>query len=203
MWLAMSELTVTPVVLDGTRVRLEPLAESHHAALAEIAFDEELWRWTTTPLMRTPEDLRVYMAAAFAERDAGKALPFATIDRATGRPIGSTRYAAIEPRHRRLEIGWTWLGRAWQRTAANTEAKYLMLRYAFETLGCVRVELKTDALNARSRAAILRIGAREEGTLRQHMITASGRIRDTVYYSVLDSEWLGVKAELARRLGAV
>ena len=194
-------MTVTPVVLEGTRVRLEPLAESHHAALSEIALDEELWRWVSTAPVRTPDDLRAYMAVAFAERDAGRALPFATIDRATGRPIGSTRYAAIEPRHRRVEIGWTWLGRAWQRSAANTEVKYLMLRHAFETLGCLRVELKTDALNDRSRAAIRRIGAREEGTLRQHMLTASGRIRDTVYYSIVDAEWAVVKAELERRLG--
>jgi len=199
----MSEMMVTPVTLEGTRVRLEPLSESHHAALVEIGLDEELWRWASTPPLRTSDDLRAYMAVAFAERDAGRALPFATIDRATGRAIGSTRYAAIELRHRRLEIGWTWLGRAWQRTAANTEAKYLMLRHAFETLGCIRVELKTDALNARSRAAIRRIGAREEGTLRQHMITASGRIRDTVYYSILDSEWAVVKAELEHRLAAV
>jgi RimJ/RimL family protein N-acetyltransferase len=199
----MSEMTVTPVTLEGTRVRLEPLSERHHAALIDVALDEELWRWATTPPVRTADDLRAYLAVAFAERDAGRALPFATIDRATGRAIGSTRYAAIEPRHRRLEIGWTWLGRAWQRTAANTEAKYLMLRHAFETLGCVRVELKTDALNARSRAAIRRIGAREEGTLRQHMITASGRLRDTVYYSILDSEWAVVKTELKRRLLAV
>ena len=152
--------------------------------------------------VRTADDLTAYIALALAERDAGRALPFATVDRATGRVIGSTRYMAIEPTHRRVEIGSTWLGRAWQGTAANTEAKYLMLRHAFETLGCVRVELKTDALNERSRAAIRRIGAREEGTLRQHMITVSGRIRDTVYYSVLDSEWPEIKAELERRLRA-
>ena len=147
--------------------------------------------------------MAAYIALALAERDAGRALPFATVDRATGTIIGSTRYAAIEPTHRRVEIGWTWLGRAWQRTAANTEAKYLMLRHAFETLGCVRVELKTDALNERSRAAIRRIGAREEGTLRRHMVTSTGRIRDTVYYSILDAEWTQVKAELERRLRIV
>ena len=131
--------------------------------------------------------MAAYIAVALAERAAGRALPFAIIDKATGQAIGSTRYVAIEPAHRRVEIGWTWLGRSWQRTAANTEAKYLLLRHAFETLGCIRVELKTDALNERSRAAIRRIGAREEGTLRSHMITASGRIRDTVYYSILDA----------------
>lgn len=191
---------MTPVTLEGTRVRLEPLAQSHQPALVEIGLDEELWRWTASKPVRTADDMTAYIALALAEGDAGRALPFATVDRATGRAVGSTRYAAIEPRHRRLEIGWTWLGSAWQRTAANTEAKYLMLRHAFETLGCVRVELKTDALNGRSRAAIRRIGAREEGTLRQHMITPSGRIRDTVYYSVLATEWPKVKAELERRL---
>jgi N-acetyltransferase len=196
----MKEMKLTPVTLEGTRVRLEPLAQSHQPALAEIGLDEDIWRWVTSAPVRTPEDMTAYIALALAERDAGRALPFATVDRATGRAIGSTRYAAIEPLHRRLEIGWTWLGRAWQRTAANTEAKYLMLRHAFETLGCVRVELKTDALNERSRAAIRRIGAREEGILRQHMITTSGRLRDTVYFSVLDSEWAQVKSELERRL---
>jgi N-acetyltransferase len=196
----MTAMKVTPVTLEGTRLRLEPLAQSHQPALAEIGLDEELWRWTPSAPVRTADDMTAYIALALAEREAGRALPFATVERATGRIIGSTRYAAIEPTHRRVEIGWTWLGRAWQRTAANSEAKYLMLRHAFETLGCVRVELKTDALNERSRAAIRRLGAREEGTLRQHMITTSGRIRDTVYYSVLDAEWPAVKAELERRL---
>jgi RimJ/RimL family protein N-acetyltransferase len=199
----MKAMKVTPVTLEGTRVRLEPLAQSHQPALVAIGLDEELWRWTPSAPVRKPEDMTAYIAFALAERDAGRALPFATVDRATGRVIGSTRYGAIEPRHRRVEIGWTWLGRDWQRTPANTEAKYLMLRHAFETLGCVRVELKTDALNERSRAAIRRIGAREEGILRQHMITTTGRLRDTVYYSVLDSEWVEVKAELERRLGSV
>jgi N-acetyltransferase len=199
----MSQMKVTPVTLEGTQVRLEPLSQSHCAALSAIGFDEELWRWVTTAPVRTPEDMAAYIALALAERDAGRALPFATVDRATGTVIGSTRYAAIEPTHRRLEIGWTWLGRAAQRTAANTEAKYLMLRHAFETLGCIRVELKTDALNERSRAAIRRIGAREEGTLRRHMITSTGRVRDTVYYSILDAEWTQVKAELERRLQIV
>jgi RimJ/RimL family protein N-acetyltransferase len=202
MSLLMSEMKATPVTLEGAQVRLEPLSQSHHPALSAIGLEEELWRWTTTSV-RTPDDMAVYIALALAERDAGRALPFATVDRATGTVIGSTRYAAIERIHRRLEIGWTWLGRAWQRTAANTEAKYLMLRHAFETLGCVRVELKTDALNERSRAAIRRIGAREEGTLRRHMVTSTGRIRDTVYYSILDAEWTQVKAELERRLRIV
>ena len=127
-------------------------------------------------------------------------MPFALIEYSTGRVIGSTRYANIERVHHRLEIGWTWVARPWQRTAINTEAKYLLLRHAFETLKCMRVELKTDSQNARSRAAILRIGAHEEGTFRNHMITASGRIRHTVYFSIIDSEWLEVRARLEAKL---
>jgi len=199
----MKETGVTDTTtLEGARIRLEPLAEGHHAALCAVGLDDELWRWSPRPL-RTPSDMAAYIAFALAEWAAGRALPFAIIDKGTGQPIGSTRYGAIEAAHRRVEIGWTWLGRPWQRTAANTEAKYLLLRHAFETLGCIRVELKTDALNERSRAAIRRIGAREEGTLRSHMITASGRIRDTVYYSILDAEWPVVKRNLEARLEAV
>jgi N-acetyltransferase len=198
----MKEIWVTATRLEGERIRLEPLGQAHHAALCGVGLDDELWRWTPKAV-RTAADMAAYIAVALAERAAGRALPFAIIDKATGQAIGSTRYGAIEPAHRRVEIGWTWLGRSWQRTAANTEAKYLLLRHAFETLGCLRVELKTDALNERSRAAIRRIGAREEGTLRNHMITASGRIRDTVYYSILDVEWPEVKRDLEVRLKIV
>jgi RimJ/RimL family protein N-acetyltransferase len=199
----MKETGVTATTtLTGTRIRLEPLGEGHQAALCAVGLDEELWRWSPKPV-RTDADMAAYIAFALAERAAGRAIPFAIIDNATGQAVGSTRYGAIEPAHRRVEIGWTWLGRAWQRTAANTEAKYLLLQHAFETLGCIRVELKTDALNQRSRAAIRRIGAREEGTLRSHMITASGRIRDTVYYSILEEEWPAVKRELESRLETV
>jgi RimJ/RimL family protein N-acetyltransferase len=141
-----------------------------------------------------------YVQTALNEQTKGSALPFALIERDSGRIIGSTRYSNIDRDHHRLEIGWTWVARQWQRTAINTEAKYLLLRHAFETLKCIRVELKTDSLNERSRAAILRIGAREEGTFRNHMITASGRIRHTVYFSILDSEWPEVKARLEARL---
>jgi RimJ/RimL family protein N-acetyltransferase len=195
----MNEMKVTAVTLEGALIRLEPLAETHLAALCAVGLDDELWRWTPKQV-RTSDDMTDYIAFALGEQRAERALPFVIVDRATGAAIGSTRYGAIEPAHRRLEIGWTWLGRPWQRTAANSEAKYLLLRHAFETLGCIRVELKTDALNERSRSAIRRIGAREEGTLRQHMITASGRIRDTVYYSILADEWAAVKLGLERRL---
>ncbi|HEY0737905.1 MAG TPA: GNAT family protein [Herpetosiphonaceae bacterium] len=191
--------SVQPVTLEGQVVRLEPLTLAHLDQLCEVALDEDLWRWTTTQV-RTRDELREYIEAALQSQQQGTALPFATIERASGRAIGSTRYGNIEMRDRRVEIGWTWVGRPWQRTAVNTEAKYLMLRHAFETLGCIRVELKTDALNERSRRAILRIGAREEGILRQHMITASGRLRDTVYFSVLDREWPEVKAALEARI---
>ena len=132
---------------------------------------------------------------------SGMALPFAQIEKVTGRVIGSTRYANIERTHHRLEIGWTWIARPWQRTAMNTESKYLLLRHAFETLGCMRVELKTDSLNAKSRAAILRLGAREEGTFRNHMISSGGRIRHTVYFSIVGAEWPEVRSRLESKLG--
>jgi RimJ/RimL family protein N-acetyltransferase len=195
----MDEMAIAPVVLEGRYVRLEPLSAEHTAGLAEIGLDEDLWKWIPTPV-RTLEEMRAYVQTALGERANGSALPFALIERASGRTIGSTRYGNIDRAHHRLEIGWTWVARQWQRSAINTEAKYLLLRHAFETLKCIRVELKTDSLNDRSRTAILRIGAREEGTFRNHMITASGRIRHTVYFSILDSEWPDVKSRLESRL---
>ena len=194
-----TEMAVSPVLLEGARVRLEPLVKEHLAGLAAVGLDEELWRWIPTPV-RTPEEMAAYIEAALNEQERGLALPFAIVEKATGRAIGSTRYANIDRTHRRVEIGWTWVAREWQRTAINTEAKYLLLKHAFETLGCMRVELKTDSLNERSRAAILRIGAREEGIFRNHMITASGRVRHTVYFSIIDSEWPAVKAGLEATL---
>lgn len=192
-------MEIRPVTLEGDHVRLEPLTMAHHAALWEIASDHELWRWTASDL-RKPGDLTRYMETALAEQAAGRALPFATIAKAQGRAIGSTRFGNIEPLNRRAEIGWTWLGGAWQRTAVNTEAKLLMLTHAFERWGCIRVELKTDALNQASRAAIARLGAKEEGTMRRHIVTQTGRVRDTVYYSILDEEWPSIKARLEARL---
>lgn len=192
-------MIIAPVTLEGRHVRLEPLSLAHHAALSEVGLEEELWRWIPAPV-RTPDEMREYIQTALREQAAGTALPFATVDRASGRAVGSTRYGNIDGANRRVEIGWTWVAPAWQRTAVNTEAKYLMLRHAFETLGCIRVELKTDSLNQRSRRAILRLGAQEEGTFRNHMITASGRIRHTVYYSVTDAEWPAVKSRLEEKL---
>ena len=192
-------MRIEPVTLEGKHIRLEPLSLQHHEQLCEVGLDEELWRWIIVPIC-TPEEMRAYIHTALQDQAAGSALPFAAVEKSSGRAIGSTRYANIDRAHRRVEIGWTWIAKQWQRTVVNTEAKYLMLRHAFETLGCIRVELKTDWLNHRSRNAILRLGAREEGVLRNHMIAASGRIRHTVYYSVIDSEWPSVKSELERKL---
>jgi N-acetyltransferase len=196
----MSEaMVIEPVVLEGRHVRLEPLTLQHASGLAEVGLDEDLWKWIPTAV-RTPEDMAAYVQTALDEQANGSALPFALINKTSGSAVGSTRYANIERAHHRLEIGWTWVARESQRTAINTEAKYLLLRHAFEKLKCMRVELKTDSLNARSRAAILRIGAREEGIFRNHMITASGRIRHSVYFSIIDSEWPDVKAALEAKL---
>ena len=188
-------MKVIPVVLSGRLVRLEPLSREHVERLYAAGSDPELWRWTVTQIASI-DDVRAYVDAALDAQRAGTALPFATTDAATGEVIGSTRFGNIDVANRRAEIGWTWLRRDRQRTGCNTEAKYLMLRHAFDVLGCIRVELKTDGLNQQSRAAILRIGAVEEGTLRAHMITASGRLRDSVYYSILDREWPAVRERL-------
>lgn len=161
--------------------------------------DPELWHFTTTQL-RSREDMQAYVETALRSQQEGTALPFATIDLESGRVIGCTRFANIDTEHRHMEIGWTWVAVPWHRTAVNTEAKYLMLRQAFETFGCIRVEFKTDSINERSRRALLRIGAREEGTFRNHMIVHDGRIRHTIYFSVIDAEWPDVKADLEKKL---
>lgn len=186
-------------MLQGVHVRLEPLSLEHLDALCAVGLDPELWRWTLSTV-GSPEAMRAYVEAALAEQRAGTALPFATVESSSGRVVGSTRFGSFEPSHRRVEIGWTWIARPWQRTAINTEVKLLMLAHAFERVGCNRVELKTDALNERSRAAIRRLGAQEEGILRRHMVTATGRVRDTVYHSILSDEWPEVRARLRSRL---
>lgn len=190
-----------PVTLEGSVVRLVPLASSHIPELWDIAKDslEDTFRWIPFS-MRTQEDFQQAVAKALAEQAAGFCIPFATMERGSGRLVGSTRFMTIDRAHRRVEIGGTWIAPGWQRTAINTEAKYLMLRHAFETWKCIRVELKTDSLNQRSRNAILRIGAKEEGTLRQHMVTHSGRLRNSIYFSILDFEWPTVKAMLEGKL---
>jgi N-acetyltransferase len=189
------------VTLRGAHVELVPLTAEHVDALLPVALDPEIWKFTVESVA-SREELEGFVGRALAARDAGTALPFATVERGTGRVVGSTRFANYERAHSRIEIGWTWIGREWQRTAVNTEAKLLMLGHAFEALGLRRVELKTDVLNERSRTAILRLGAVEEGILRQHTVTARGRVRDTVYFSILASEWPDVKARLSARLAA-
>jgi RimJ/RimL family protein N-acetyltransferase len=186
--------------IDGDFVRLEPLSMSHHHGFCEVGLDEDLWR-LTVGTVRNPDEMQRYIDEALMQRAAGSALPFAIIDKLSGRIAGSTRFGNIDSLNRRVEIGWTWVGKEWQRTAVNSETKYQLLRYAFETLECVRVEFKTDSLNLRSRTALLRIGATEEGILRRHMLTHDGRFRDTVYFSILESEWADVKVKLLERMG--
>lgn len=192
---------VLPVTLEGSVVRLEPIRRQHAELFWEAAKDnlDEIFRWIPYS-MKTPEDFQNLVTKIFDEQERGESLAFATVERGSGRVIGSTRFMNIDRANRRVEIGSTWIVPSWQRTAVNTEAKYLMLRHAFEVWGCVRVELKTDALNDKSRNAILRIGAKEEGTLRRHVITWTGRVRDSVYFSILDNEWPEVKARLGTRL---
>jgi len=185
--------------LQGRRVRLEPLSGRHIAGLAEVALDPAIWRWTIVRLT-TVEELRAWATTAIANREAGTEYPFTTIDQATDRPIGSTRYMNIATEHRRLEIGWTWMAPGWQRTGTNREAKLLMLSDAFETLGCRRVEFKTDSLNEPSRTALLGIGATFEGVFRNHMVMPDGRKRHSAYYSVIDDEWPEVRSALERSL---
>ena len=180
-------------------MRLEPMALEHHGGLCEIGLDPEIWRFTTV-MIQTPEEMRSYMDSALGLQREGATLPFVTIERSSGRIVGSTRFGNYDPANKRIEIGWTWIARPWQRTAINTEAKYLMLSHAFEKLRCVRVELKTDVLNAPSRKAMLRIGAKEEGVLRKHTLMWTGRYRDSIYYSILDEEWPDVKQQLERML---
>jgi RimJ/RimL family protein N-acetyltransferase len=185
-----------PVTLEGAHVRMEPLDLARHwDGLLAIGLEPSLWRWTIAQIA-SADALRAYLDEALREAAAGRALPFATIDRASGRVAGCTRFGNIDAHHRRMEIGWTWVGLPWQRTHINTNAKYLMLRHAFETLRCGRVELKTDARNDKSRTAMERMGAQFEGVLRQHMLRDDGTWRDSAYYSVLDHEWPAVKARL-------
>ena len=186
-----------PLTLEGSAVRLEPIRRDHAQLFWQAAKDalDDIFRWIPYS-MKTPEDFDRLLDKAFAEQARGESIVFATVERSSQRVIGSTRFMNIDRANRRIEIGSTWIAPAWQRTAVNSEAKFLMLRHAFETWQCVRVELKTDTLNQKSRNAILRLGAKEEGTLRKHLITSTGRIRDTVYFSILDTEWPEVKARL-------
>jgi RimJ/RimL family protein N-acetyltransferase len=211
-------IRIEPITLEGTSVRLEPLfldeqvrdeqlrdekpgdeKLGHHAALCRVGLDPERWR-VGAEGVTDEAGMRAYLERSLAAQAAGTALAFVTRDVSSGTIVGCTRFMNIDRTHRRVEIGGTWLAAPWQRTRLNTEAKYLMLRHAFESWNCLRVEFKTDVLNEKSRRAILRLGAKQEGILRQHMVTWTGRIRDSVYFSILDSEWPGVKAELERKL---
>ena len=192
---------LSPFSLEGTHVRLEPLRAEHAAQLWEIAKNDlaDLFAWIPYKL-ESLGDFEQFNAQILDEQRRGLTVPFATFERATNQIVGTTRYMNMDLANRKVEIGSTWIAPPWQRTVINTEAKYLMLRHAFEVWNCLRVELKTDAMNQRSRQAILRLGAKEEGTLRKHMLTWNGRQRDSVYFSILDTEWPKVKADLRAKL---
>lgn len=191
-----------PITLEGQVVRLEPLTSNHLDALCLVGLDPEIWTHNANPL-HSREDMTEYVTIALDAFKRGDQLPFVTVLRETDQIIGSTRFAAISLPHRRMEIGWTWITPAWQRTAVNTEAKLLMLEWAFDEKNCNRVEWKTDALNVRSRNAILRLGAKYEGLHRSHMQRHDGSLRDTVYYSVIRDEWPDVQKGLQTRLNRV
>ena len=186
---------ISPVTLEGRLVRLEPLSREHIAPLWAVADDPEIWRLTGSRI-GSPEEARAYVETALRWQEEGTGLPFVVVYRPTRELAGSTRYGNIVPEHKRLEIGWTWLARKWHRTGVNRESKLLLLAYAFEVLGYNRVEIKTDVLNENSRRAIEALGARQEGILRRHMITPAGRVRDTVYYSLIAEEWPEAKKRL-------
>jgi N-acetyltransferase len=190
-----------PLTLEGSAVRLEPIRRGHAELFWNVAKNDldDIFRWIPHAI-KTREDFAQLVDKAFQEQERGESVVFATVEKSSSRVIGSTRFMNIDRVNRRVEIGWTWIAPPWQRTAVNTEAKYLMLRHAFEVWGCIRVELKTDALNQKSRNAILRIGAKEEGTLRRHVVTWTGRVRDSVYFSILDNEWPEAKKRLEERM---
>lgn len=192
----MAHLEVRPVVLQGAHVRLEPMTEEHAPALAEIGVGQPFWHFMLYGDMNSVEDMRSWVKDILERADRGTDLPFVVTHLASGQVAGATRYLNIMPKDRGLEIGGTWYGPDFQRTLVNTECKYLLLRHAFETLGCIRVQLKTDSRNERSQRAIERIGAVKEGVLRNHMILPDGYIRHSVFYSILDSEWSNVKRRL-------
>ena len=191
----------TTPMLEGEVVRLEPMAPAHEDGLWEASRDARTWRWLSVLQPQTREEMHAYLNDALANAAAGTEMPLVTVRRADERVVGSTRFLALHPEHRTIEIGWTWLTpEAWG-TGVNVEAKLLMFGHAFETLGCLRVELKTDARNDRSRGAMEALPARFEGVHRKAMLVRGGERRDSAWYSVLDDEWPAVRANLLRRLG--
>ena len=196
----MAGFEIKPVTLTGTHVRLEPMTLEHVEGLAEIGVGHDFWDFMVYGKMENAEDMRDWVADILARAAKGTDLPFVAVHLASGRVAGATRYLNIMPNDRGLEVGGTWYGLDFQRTAVNTECKYLLFRHAFETLGAIRLQLKTDSRNERSQRAIERIGAVKEGVLRNHMILPDGVIRHSVYYSILDTEWEGVKKRLEERL---
>ena len=193
-------MEVKPVILTGAHVRLEPMTEEHIPALAGIGVGQPFWHFMLYGDMNSEEDMRNWVGDILERAEKGTDLPFVAVHLASERLAGATRYLNIMPKDRGLEIGGTWYGPDFQRTPVNTECKYLLLRHAFETLGCIRVQLKTDSRNERSQRAIERIGAVKEGVLRNHMILPDGYIRHSVFYSILDTEWPGVKRRLEEML---
>jgi len=196
----MADMEVKPVILEGKYARLEPMTEGHVPGLAEIGVGQDFWDFMVYGRMDDEEDMRGWVREILLRAEKGTDLPFAVVHRVSGRIAGATRYLNIMPNDRGLEVGGTWYGVDFQRTAVNTECKYLLLTHAFEVLGCIRVQIKTDSLNVRSQKAIERIGALKEGVLRNHMILPTGRIRHSVYYSILDSEWPEIKLRLREML---
>ena len=183
-------MDIRPIILEGRHVRLEPLTPQHAAAFCDAGREWNL----------TPEKVRDGIESALRQQACGSNLPFATIEKSSGQVVGGTRFLHIVPEHRRLEIGSTWIARPWRRTAVNTEAKFLMLEHAFERLVCIRVEFMADVFNEPSRTAILRLGAKEEGTFRNYIITPEGEMHDAVFYSIIESEWPDIRARLQEML---
>ncbi|HEY9404080.1 MAG TPA: GNAT family protein [Pyrinomonadaceae bacterium] len=183
-------MDIKPITLEGRYVRLEPLTLQHVAAFCAAGREWYL----------TPEKVKAGIESALRQQAWGSALPFATVEKSSGQVVGGTRFLHIVPEHRRLEIGSTWIAQPWRRTAINTEAKFLMLEHAFDRLGCIRAELMADALNEISRRAILRLGAKEEGTFRNYIITAEGEMHDAVFYSIIESEWPAIRTRLQEML---
>lgn len=192
-------MNLEKITLEGRTVRLEPLALRHADGLAAAINDGELWKLPVT-VVPHPRDLDAFFNQADAAFRDQRELAFAIIDKASNTIVGSTRFRCIEAAHKRVEIGFTFIGESWQRTHVNTETKYLMLQHAFESWRFNRVELLTDVLNTASRNAIARLGAKEEGIVRSHMVMRDGRVRDSVLFSIISSEWPAVKKSLEQKM---